>query len=68
MRWSDILTLHWWRKCVRHIRMLSKLFMAAMFGEYHHSGWNGEYAYTKYTWHGDYYIIPTSKVQPHEHS
>lgn len=52
--------MHWIFKLGRTIRVLSILFMARMFGEYIHSGWNGEFDYARYRWRGNEWIIPTS--------
>lgn len=54
--------MHFIRKLGRTIAMLSRLFMARMFGEYQHSGWNGSISYARYSWHGKDWIIPTSAV------
>lgn len=54
--------IHRLKKLRRTIRMLSCLFMAQMFGEYQHSGWNGKIDYARYRWRGKDWIIPTSAI------
>lgn len=49
------------------IRIVFTLFMARMFGEYQHSGWNGEYEYARYTWQGEDWIIPTAPCKRNIH-
>lgn len=51
---------HWLKKLGRTTKTLSCLFMAQMFGEYRHSGWDGTIHYARYTWRGREWIIPTS--------
>lgn len=50
------------RKLLRTLSILSKLGMARMFGEYVHSGWNGQCEYARYRWRGKEWIIPTSPI------
>lgn len=51
------------------VAMLFCLFMARMFGEYRHSGWDGVISYARYSWRGYDWIIPTSAVEtPHPRS
>lgn len=64
MYWSDILTLHWWRKLNRHGRFMIQMLAASMFGEYHFSGWDGRIHYAEYTWKGKRYVIPTTPIEP----
>lgn len=54
---------HWFRKLFRTIRILSCLFMARMFGEYRHSGFNGDFEYARYAWRGREWIIPTGPTE-----
>lgn len=54
---------HFVKKCVRVTRTLAQLWCAQMFGEYIHSGWNGEIDYARYNYKGKEWIIPTSAVQ-----
>lgn len=54
--------MHFIRKLLRTIRVMSCLGMARMFGEYRHSGWNGEFNYARYVWRGKEWIIPTGPV------
>lgn len=53
---------HFLHKLSGTIAMLACLFMARMFGEYRHSGWDGVIHYARYTWRGREWIIPTSAV------
>jgi hypothetical protein len=53
---------HFIKKLFKTIKLLSTLLGARMFGKYMHSGWNGEFAYACYQWHGKEWIIPTSPV------
>jgi hypothetical protein len=36
--------------------------MARMFGEYHHSGWNGQVEFARYRWRGEEWLIPTGPL------
>jgi hypothetical protein len=54
--------MHFTHKLGRTVGMLFCLFMARMFGEYRHSGWDGAISYARYTWRGKEWIIPTSAV------
>ncbi len=54
--------MHFWNKLGSTIGMLFCLFMARMFGEYQHSGWDGVISYARYSWRGHEWIIPTSAV------
>lgn len=40
------------------LRILFCLGMARTFGQYQHSGWNGEFEFAKYQWCGRYWVIP----------
>jgi hypothetical protein len=51
------------RKLRSTARILLALGLARTFGEYVHSGWNGEFDFTRYRWRGKEWIIPTSAVE-----
>lgn len=42
------------------IRLCFTLFCVRIFGEYMHSGWDGQIEFVRYKYRGDQYIIPTS--------
>lgn len=46
-------------------RILYSITMARHFGEYQHSGWNGEFEFHRYRWRGEDWIIPSSSVTSH---
>lgn len=54
---------HFFHKLFGTIHILSCLALARTFGEYRHSGWNGEFNYARYTWRGKQWIIPTGPVE-----
>ena len=54
--------MHFIKKLIKTIKLLSTLFCARMFGKYIHSGWNGEFEYARYHWRGKEWIIPISPV------
>lgn len=43
-------------------RIITVLACARTFGEYEHSGWNGDFEYARYKWRGKSWIIPTGPV------
>lgn len=47
------------KKLFSTLKICTTLFMARTFGEYKHSGWNGEFEYARYIWKGEDWIIPT---------
>jgi len=51
------------RKLCGTIRILARLGMARTFGEYIHSGWNGEISYARYRWRGREWIVPTGHAE-----
>jgi len=51
-------------KLIKTMRICATLFMARTFGEYEHSGWNGDHDYVQYNWRGKSWRIPTSEVEP----
>jgi hypothetical protein len=55
--------MHFVRKLGRTLGMLTCLFMARMFGQYRHSGWDGVISYARYSWFGYEWIFPTSAVE-----
>lgn len=55
---------HFLHKLGKTSAMLFCLFMARMFGEYRHSGWDGVIEYARYSWRGHDWIIPTSAAEP----
>jgi len=58
---------HFLHKLKGTLALLLCFFMARMFGEYRHSGWDGAIHYARYSWHGYDWIIPTSPVEcPHD--
>lgn len=53
--------LKWWgKKFLVVFKDCSFLFWVRMFGEYQHSGWDGESDFVKYKWRGVVYKIPTN--------
>lgn len=57
---------HFLRKLRSTTRLLANLWMARTFGEYVHSGWNGQVEYARYRWRGQEWLIPTSPIDPTE--
>jgi len=53
---------HFMHKLFGTIHILACLGAARMFGEYEHSGWDGNISYAKYRWRGETWIIPTGPV------
>lgn len=49
-------------KLLSTLRIAATLTLARTFGDYQHSGWNGEYEYSTYRWRGRLWVIPTSPV------
>lgn len=49
-------------KLLNTLRILVCLGLARMFGEYQHSGWNGDCNFARYRWCGKEWIVPTSPV------
>lgn len=54
---------HWLSKLCRTVSLLSKFLMARMFGEYVHSGWNGQVSFARYRWRGEEWLIPTGPLE-----
>ncbi|MFA5951504.1 MAG: hypothetical protein WC807_14590 [Hyphomicrobium sp.] len=57
---------HFTRKLMGTFGILFRLGMARTFGQYQHSGWNGDFAYARYRWRGREWIIPTSAAETWE--
>lgn len=53
---------HFTRKLIKTIRLLYTLFCARMFGQYIHSGWNGDFEYAQYKWRGKEWVTPTEPI------
>lgn len=54
------------RKLLSTFKILYCLGMARTFGEYTHSGWDGQIHFTRYYWRNKYWIIPTSAIGDEE--
>ena len=50
-------------KLASTIHILFTLGCARTFGQYIHSGWNGEFAFCRYEWRGKEWVIPTSPAE-----
>ena len=48
------------------LRICVRIIMARTFGEYIHSGWNGQNDYARYRWRGHDYFIQTTPAKPTE--
>lgn len=65
---------YWWRyrvrfqavKFVRTLGICGRALMARTFGEYIHSGWNGQCDYARYRWRGHDYFIQITPAKPTE--
>ncbi|HSC56990.1 MAG TPA: hypothetical protein VLC51_07280 [Nitrospira sp.] len=55
--------MHFLHKLTGTLHILGCLFMARMFGEYEHSGWDGQINFARYRWRGETWIIPTSSAE-----
>lgn len=53
-------------KFFKTLRMCWRLMMARTFGQYIHSGWNGQNDYARYRWRGHDYFIQTTPAKPTE--
>jgi hypothetical protein len=51
------------KKHLQTLRIAFTLIMARTFGEYKHSGWNGDFHYARYKWRGKEWCIPTSPYE-----
>ena len=47
------------RKLWSTIRICATIIVARHFGQYVHSGWDGEHSYARYRWRGRDVFIPT---------
>lgn len=54
---------HFIRKLASTVRILTCLGMARTFGQYQHSGWDGDINYARYSWRGREWIIPTGPAE-----
>lgn len=54
------------RKALDTIRLTLTLALARTFGQYIHSGWNGEFEYARYRWRGKEWVIPTAPCNSNE--
>jgi hypothetical protein len=50
------------RKLFNTLRLAYLLVCARTFGQYMHSGFNGEVAYARYRWRGEEWFIPTESI------
>jgi hypothetical protein len=54
--------MHFIVKLFKTFKILYYLGMARTFGNYVHSGWDGETEYARYYWRGREWIIPTGPI------
>jgi len=50
---------HELRKLWDTLSICARIICARHFGQYRHSGWNGQNSYARYAWCGHDYYIPT---------
>lgn len=48
------------------LKICARIIMARTFGEYVHSGWNGQCAFCRYRWRGEDYFIQTEPAKASE--
>ena len=54
------------KKFASTLRICAGIIMARTFGQYVHSGWNGQCDYARYRWRGRDYFIQITPAKPTE--
>ena len=57
---------HTLKKFGSTLGICARIIMARTFGEYVHSGWNGQCAFARYRWRGHDYFIQTVPAKASE--
>lgn len=58
--------LHALKKFGSTLAICARIIMARTFGDYVHSGWNGQSDYCRYRWRGNDYFIQLTPAKPTE--